>query len=164
MKEGLYRPCVGVMLLNRSGLAFIGRRRPKGPHDRSRAQFEWQMPQGGVDEGETPKAAALRELYEETNVRNVEVIGEIADWLNYDLPPEALGRWRGKYIGQTQKWFAARFVGEESEIDIARPAQGAHAPEFDEWRWEQPSRLPELIVPFKRQVYERVVQEFAALY
>jgi len=163
MSERLYRPCVGVMLLNSSGLAFIGRRRPKGPDDRPDAHFEWQMPQGGVDEGETPREAALRELYEETNVRSVEVISEIGEWLSYDLPPQALGRWRGKYVGQMQKWFALRFTGAESEIDIARPAGGAHQPEFDEWRWEEPSRLPELIVPFKRAVYERVVREFGDL-
>jgi putative (di)nucleoside polyphosphate hydrolase len=165
-EASLYRPCVGVMLLNGSGLAFIGRRRPKGPQDSPLANFEWQMPQGGVDDGEAPKEAALRELYEETNVRSVELIGEIADWLSYDLPPEALasGSWRGKYVGQTQKWFALRFLGEESEIDIARPAGGAHEPEFEEWRWERPALLPELIVPFKRAVYERVVKEFAGLY
>ncbi len=163
MTKPLYRPCVGVMLLNGAGLAFVGRRRPKGPHDLVNERFEWQMPQGGVDEGEAPVDAALRELYEETNVRSVEVLAEIEPWLSYDLPPESAKRWKGKYIGQTQKWFALRFTGEDCEIDIARPADGAHQPEFDEWRWERPSLLPELIVPFKRHVYERVVREFAYL-
>ncbi len=158
-----YRPCVGVMLLNGAGLAFVGRRRPKGPHDFTNERFEWQMPQGGVDESEAPVDAALRELYEETNVRSVEVLAEIEPWLSYDLPPENAKRWKGKYIGQTQKWFALRFTGEDCEIDIARPADGAHQPEFDEWRWERPSLLPELIVPLKRHVYERVVREFAYL-
>jgi putative (di)nucleoside polyphosphate hydrolase len=158
-----YRRGAGVMLLNEAGLAFIGKRRPKGPRDVANARFEWQMPQGGIDDGEEPAAAALRELYEETNVHSVEMLGEIEDWLSYDLPPESSDRWKGKYVGQTQKWFALRFTGEESEIDIARPAGGAHEPEFDEWRWERPSLLPELIVPFKRGVYERVVREFAFL-
>jgi putative (di)nucleoside polyphosphate hydrolase len=151
------------MLLNGAGLAFVGRRRPKGPHDITNERFEWQMPQGGVDEGEAPVDAALRELYEETNVRSVELLAEIEPWLSYDLPLESTKRWKGKYIGQTQKWFALRFTGEDCEIDIARPAGGAHAAEFDEWRWERPSLLPELIVPFKRLVYERVVREFAHL-
>ncbi len=161
--NGRYRPCVGVMLLNASGLAFIGRRRPKGSQDRIDARHEWQMPQGGIDHGEAPYQAALRELWEETNVRSVGLLAEIEPWLSYDLPPGAGGRWEGKYTGQTQKWFAFRFTGQETEIDIHHPANGAHKPEFDEWRWEEPARLPELIVPFKRKVYERVVAEFAAL-
>jgi putative (di)nucleoside polyphosphate hydrolase len=159
-----YRPCVGVMLLNDSGLAFIGRRRPKGAQDLVNARFEWQMPQGGVDAGEEPEAAAFRELYEETNVRNATMLGVIEPWLSYDLPPEAGRRWKGKYIGQTQKWFAMRFTGNESEIDIDRPAGGAHQPEFDAWRWERPTLLPELIVPFKRHVYEEVVREFTRFF
>ena len=161
--SGRYRPCVGVMLLNASGQAFIGRRRPKGSHDRVDAQHEWQMPQGGIDHGEAPYEAALRELWEETNVRSVEILAEIEPWLSYDLPPGAGGRWEGKYVGQTQKWFALRFTGHETEIDIHRPADGAHKPEFDSWRWEKPARLPDLIVPFKRKVYERVVAEFSGL-
>ena len=158
--SGRYRPCVGVMLLNGSGLAFIGRRRPKAPHDPVDAQHQWQMPQGGIDHGEAPYEAALRELWEETNVRSVALLGEIEPWLSYELPPGAGGRWEGKYVGQTQKWFALGFTGHESEIDIDHPAEGAHKPEFDAWRWEQPARLPELIVPFKRKVYEQVVAAF----
>jgi len=163
MTERRYRPCVGVMLLNAHGLAFIGKRRAKNERDRATQRFEWQMPQGGIDDGETPREAALRELYEETNVRSVEPLGEIDRWLSYELPPEAGGRWAGKYIGQTQRWFAFRFVGKDSEIDVVRPAGGAHQQEFDEWRWERLSLLPELIVPFKRPVYEQVVAEFAQL-
>ncbi len=164
MTERRYRPCVGVMLLNSAGQAFVGRRRAKGPDDRTGARFEWQMPQGGVDEGEQPATAALRELYEETNVRSVTLLGEVEPWLSYDLPPDSNQRWKGKYVGQTQKWFALRFTGDDAEIDIAHPAAGAHRPEFDEWRWENPLLLPELIVPFKRHVYERVVEEFARFY
>lgn len=163
-EEKLYRLNVGVMLLNRDGLAFIGRRRPKGPHDVINGRFEWQMPQGGVDEGEDPAEAARRELFEETNVTSVAPLAELGDWLSYDLPPESMSRWQGKFAGQKQKWFALRFMGEESEIDIAHPAGGHHEPEFDAWRWEHPARLPELIVPFKRHVYERVVAEFANFY
>lgn len=159
-----YRPCVGVLLLNRHGLVFIGRRRPKGPRDVVAANHAWQMPQGGIDAGEAPFDAALRELFEETNVRSVEPLAEAPHWLRYDLPPESSMRWKGEYTGQTQKWFALRFVGETSEIDIERPAGGAHEPEFDAWRWERPALLPGLVVPFKRHVYEQVVTEFAHLY
>jgi putative (di)nucleoside polyphosphate hydrolase len=155
-----YRPNVGVMLLNAQGLAFIGRRKAKGDFDVSAAPYDWQMPQGGVDAGEDPMQAALRELYEETNVRNVEILGASPEWYSYDLPAEAKMRWSGKYLGQTQKWFALRFTGAESEIDVHAPAGGAEKPEFDAWRWERPALLPELIVPFKRAVYERVVADF----
>ena len=154
-----YRPCVGVMVLNGEGRAFIGRR-IDGPEHVDETHV-WQMPQGGVDTGEDPWPAALRELYEETNIRSIEKLGEIADWLSYDLPSELIGHaWSGRYRGQTQKWYALRFTGEESEIDIAHPA-GGHKPEFVEWRWEPVPNLPGLIIPFKRPVYERVVQEFA---
>lgn len=158
-----YRPCVGVMLLDRRGLAFVGRRRGKRGVDPEVLDYEWQMPQGGIDEGEAPFAAALRELHEETNVTSVTLLAESSRWLSYDLPLEATKRWKGKYRGQTQKWFALRFTGDESEIDIERPGGGAHEPEFDAWRWERPEALPELIVPFKRLVYESVLEDFAHL-
>jgi putative (di)nucleoside polyphosphate hydrolase len=159
-KESLpYRPCVGVMVLNRDGLAFIGRR-IDGPEHVDETHV-WQMPQGGVDKGEDPWPAALRELYEETNIRSVEKLGEIDEWLSYDLPSDLIGHaWGGRYRGQTQKWYALRFAGAESEIDIADPG-GGHEPEFVEWRWEPIVNLPGLIIPFKRAVYERVVAEFA---
>jgi putative (di)nucleoside polyphosphate hydrolase len=162
MTEELYRPCVGVMLLNREGLAFLGRRLSERS-DPEVAGFEWQMPQGGIDEGETPFAAALRELHEETNVTSVELLGESRDWYSYDLPPSASKRWKGRFRGQTQKWFALRFTGDEGEIDIKRPAGGAHEPEFGAWRWERPTLLPKLIVPFKRDVYELVLSDFRHL-
>lgn len=156
-----YRPCVGVMLLNRQGLAFVGRRRGKGDFDTVVSPYLWQMPQGGIDEGEDPYDAALRELYEETNVRSVTLLAEAPRWLSYDLPPESNKRWSGKYAGQSQRWFAMRFTGDDSEIDIRHPAGGAHKPEFDAWRWVKPTALPGLIVPFKREVYEEVVRQFA---
>jgi putative (di)nucleoside polyphosphate hydrolase len=154
-----YRPCVGVMVLNRAGLVFIGKR-SNGP-EHVDADHAWQMPQGGVDKGEDTYKAALRELYEETNIRSVEKLAEIPDWLSYDIPRDIVGQaWKGRYRGQTQKWYALRFTGDESEIDIAHPA-GGHKPEFLDWRWERMEKLPGLIIPFKRPVYERVVKEFA---
>ena len=157
-----YRPCVGIMLLNRQGLAFIGRRKD-GPEHVDEVHV-WLMPQGGIDEGEDPWPAALRELYEETNIRSVEKIGEIEGWLTYDIPREIVGQaWKGKYRGQKQKWFALRFTGDDSEIDIAHPGGGHHKPEFVAWRWEPVANLPRLIISFKRAVYERVVREFSNL-
>ena len=156
-----YRSCVGVMLLNRAGLVFIGRRTEGPEHvDDTHA---WQMPQGGIDPNENPWPAALRELYEETNVTSVEKLAESSAWFSYDIPSDIVGQaWKGKYRGQTQKWYALRFTGKESEIDVLHPA-GGHAPEFAEWRWEKMERLPDLIIPFKRPVYERVIAEFAPL-
>jgi putative (di)nucleoside polyphosphate hydrolase len=154
-----YRPCVGVMVINRKGRVFIGRR-ANGP-EHVDAEHAWQMPQGGVDEGEDTYVAALRELYEETSIRSVEKLGEVREWLRYDIPREIVGQaWKGKYRGQKQKWYALRFTGEDSEIDIEHPG-GGHKPEFLEWRWERMETLPKLIIPFKRAVYERVVKEFA---
>jgi putative (di)nucleoside polyphosphate hydrolase len=154
-----YRPCVGLCVINRAGLVFIGRR-INGP-EHIDATHAWQMPQGGVDAGEDPWPAARRELYEETNIRSVELLGEIKGWLTYDIPREIAGQaWNGKYRGQKQKWYALRFAGDDDEVDIAQPA-GGHDPEFDDWRWEPMTNLPGLIVPFKRKVYERVVREFA---
>lgn len=160
MSELAYRPCVGVMLINARGHVFVGRRVGKDDPPLLQ-QFVWQMPQGGIDEGEEPLAAALRELREETNVTSVSVLAESADWYSYDLPPEA--NKRRKYRGQTQKWFALRFTGDEAEIDVERPDGGRHTAEFDAWRWERTALLPQLIVPFKRDVYERVVRDFAHL-
>jgi putative (di)nucleoside polyphosphate hydrolase len=153
-----YRPCVGTAVFNRQGLVFIGRR-IDGP-EHVDMTHDWQMPQGGLDPGEDPYACALRELREETNIRSVEHLATIDDWLGYDIPREIVGQaWKGKYRGQTQKWFALRFVGDEREIDVAHP--GGHEPEFAEWRWERLEKTPDLVVPFKRKVYERVVREFA---
>jgi putative (di)nucleoside polyphosphate hydrolase len=151
---------VAVMLLNRHGRVFIGRR-TEGPEHMD-AAHAWQMPQGGIDPGEDAYAAALRELYEETNVRSVERLGEIEEWLSYDLPGDLVGKaWKGRYRGQTQKWYALRFTGDDGEIDVAHPGGGAHEPEFVEWRWEAMRKLPDVVVPFKRATYERVIKEFA---
>jgi putative (di)nucleoside polyphosphate hydrolase len=159
-----YRRNVGVALFNRDGLVFLGRRKKRRSGMALVAGHEWQMPQGGVDEGESPLEAARRELFEETNASSVALIAEAPDWLSYDLPAEALaGRWKGRYRGQTQKWFAFRFEGEDREIDIDRPGGGAFDPEFEAWRWAPLETLPDLIVPFKRPVYETVVAAFKTL-
>jgi putative (di)nucleoside polyphosphate hydrolase len=154
-----YRPCAGLCVINRQGLVFIGRR-IAGP-EHIDATHVWQMPQGGIDEGEKPFPAALRELYEETNIRSVEPLGEIPGWLTYDIP-RVIGSqaWKGKYRGQKQKWFALRFIGDDSEIDVDHPP-GGHKPEFIDWRWEEMEALPDLVVPFKRATYEEVVKAFS---
>ena len=153
-----YRAGVGVMLANRAGGVFVGQRFDSTVE-------AWQMPQGGIDPGEDPWTAALRELGEETGVlpHLIEKIAEIPDWLSYDLPPDLRGGiWKGRYRGQRQKWYAMRFTGSDIEIDVANPGDG-HKPEFIAWRWEPMQNLTRLIVPFKRPVYERVVREFASL-
>jgi putative (di)nucleoside polyphosphate hydrolase len=145
-----YRPGVGIMLLNRQSEVFVGRRidMPAMP--------AWQMPQGGIDPGETPRQAALRELKEEIGTDKAEILGKSRVWLKYDLPLDlAGGVWGGRYRGQRQKWFAMRFTGRDDDINIA-----TDHPEFEAWRWVEPKRLPQLIVPFKRQLYIDILAEF----
>jgi putative (di)nucleoside polyphosphate hydrolase len=154
-----YRPCVGIMLLNPRGLVWVGRRYQKQNDDG--VGHWWQMPQGGIDGNEDPAAAALRELEEETAVRSAEIIAEAPDWYNYDLPEHLIGKsWKGKYRGQTQKWFAARFTGEDREINLAPPG---HKQEFDQWRWVKMHEVIDAIVPFKKPVYEQVISAFRHL-
>jgi len=154
-----YRPCVGIMLLNPQGLVWVGRRFQKQNDDG--VGHWWQMPQGGIDGNEDPAAAALRELEEETAVRSAEIIAEAPGWYNYDLPDQLIGKsWKGKYRGQTQKWFAARFTGEDSEINLAPPG---HKQEFDRWRWVKMHEVIDAIVPFKKPVYEQVIAAFTHL-
>lgn len=153
-----YRPCAGVAVFNSQGLVFVGRR--AGGPEHVDATHVWQMPQGGIDEGEDPYKAALRELYEETDIKSVQKLGEIADWLAYDIPRDLIGQaWGGKYRGQKQKWYALRFSGEEREINVTAPA-GGHRPEFIDWQWVSLRDVPDLVVPFKRDTYARVVREF----
>lgn len=143
-----YRRNVGIMLLNADGLAWVGRR-PNMPDT-------WQMPQGGIDPGETPKDAALRELGEELGTAKALFLCENSGWLTYDLPTDLASTiWQGKWRGQTQRWFALRFTGTDSDIDIA-----TKHPEFDAWRWVNRTDLPGLVVSFKRAVYEAVLEEF----
>ncbi|NOE26602.1 RNA pyrophosphohydrolase [Ruegeria sp. HKCCD6157] len=146
-----YRPCVGLMLMNDQGQIFVGQRN-------DRFEDAWQMPQGGVDKGEDPRDAALRELWEETGVTGdlVEIVAETEGWLPYDLPHDIVPKiWKGRYRGQEQKWFLMRFLGTDDQIDI----QTDH-PEFTRWKWQDPDCLIAEIVPFKREVYERVMEAF----
>lgn len=145
-----YRACVGVVLINGDGLVFAGRRGDVGGD-------AWQMPQGGIDAGETPRRAALRELAEEIGTDKAEILAETAGWLTYDLP-EAMrpARWRGRYVGQAQRWVLMRFTGDDSDIDIA----ASDPPEFDAWRWMALDDLVRGIVAFKRPVYEQIARAF----
>jgi putative (di)nucleoside polyphosphate hydrolase len=150
-----YRPCAGIMLANMDGRVFVGQRLDNPGSD------AWQMPQGGIDDGEDPREAALRELVEETGVSAelVDVIAQSAEEHYYDLPDELIGKiWNGKWRGQRQWWFLMRFKGEDSHIDIATK----HA-EFSKWQWVTPDQLPHLIVPFKRRLYENILAEFIEL-
>jgi putative (di)nucleoside polyphosphate hydrolase len=141
-----YRPCVGIMLFNADGKVFVGKRLDQTVES-------WQMPQGGIDKGETPRQAALRELKEEAGTGKAEIIAEMDDWITYDLPAHLIGiALHGKYRGQRQKWFALRFTGQESDIDLT-----AHEPEFSSYRWVTLEELPDLIVPFKRETYRSVI-------
>lgn len=145
-----YRQGVGIMLLNTQNLVFVAKRID------TRAEA-WQMPQGGIDKGEDARSAAMRELREEIGTNHAEIIAESTDWYRYDLPSELIPTiWGGKYRGQKQKWFLMRFLGADSDIDIA-----TEHPEFLEWKWAEPATLPDLIVPFKRQLYTDLLVEFA---
>ena len=147
-----YRPCAGVMLINRDGQVFVGQRLDS-------ILEAWQMPQGGIDPGEDPLEAAFRELWEETGVTrdHVELVAAAPDELTYDLPDDLIAKvWKGKWRGQRQRWFLFRFLGEDGDVNIA-----TGEPEFRAWRWADPADLPELIVPFKRDLYQQILRLFA---
>jgi putative (di)nucleoside polyphosphate hydrolase len=147
-----YRPCVGIMMLNRKRQVFVGKRLDQTVEG-------WQMPQGGIDPGEEPRQAALRELQEETGTAKAEIIGEMDNWITYDLPPHLVGiAFHGRFKGQRQKWFCLRFLGEDGDINLH-----THEPEFSTWRWVDLDSLPGLIVPFKRDTYRSVIAAFGAL-
>jgi len=147
-----WRAGVGLMVIGPNGGVWVGNRiDTPGEH--------WQMPQGGIDEGEDPRDAALRELHEEIGTDKAEIIAEYPDWLRYDLPPDIAGKiWGGRYRGQKQRWFALRFTGTDEDIHLDR-----HHAEFEDWRWEDIDRLAELAVGFKRDIYEKVVAAFRHL-
>jgi len=147
-----YRLGVGMMVLNARGEVFVGRRID------TRVEA-WQMPQGGIDAGEEPQVAALREVAEEIGTDKVQILAESPDWLDYDLPTEIQPVvWKGRFRGQRQKWFALRFLGNDQDIDLE-----AHQPEFEAWKWVPMAALPDVIVPFKRPLYLRVVETFRHL-
>jgi putative (di)nucleoside polyphosphate hydrolase len=147
-----YRPCVGIMLFNKDGKVFVGKRIDQSVEG-------WQMPQGGIDKGETPEQAAKRELQEEVGTDKAEIMAEMEDWVTYDLPEHLIGvAFQGKYKGQRQKWFAMRFTGKDADIDLT-----AHDPEFSDFQWVSLAELPGLIVPFKRQTYKAVIAAFKNL-
>lgn len=156
MKQLGYRPCVGIMLVNSEGQVFVGRRIDNKEGD------WWQMPQGGVDKGEDLREAMHRELGEETGITpdKVSIIGQMDEPIRYDLPDELIGKlWGGKYRGQEQIWFCARFNGSDTDVDL----DAHNPPEFCDWKWVAADRLPELIVPFKKRVYRTVMEAFTAL-
>jgi putative (di)nucleoside polyphosphate hydrolase len=144
-----YRPCAGIMLVNRDWKIFVGQRLDQRVE-------AWQMPQGGIDDGEEPAEAAMRELEEEVGTAKAEIIAEADGWIAYDLPPELVGNvWKGRYRGQTQKWFLLRYNGDDSDIDIATEHQ-----EFGEWRWADLSELVDMAIEFKRDTYRQVIAAF----
>lgn len=146
-----YRPCVGMIMLNSNKQVFVGRR-IDNPEE------AWQMPQGGIDAGEEPRDAVLRELVEEVGTDKVEILTESKDWYFYDLPPEMQKTlWNGQFLGQRQKWFVMNFTGNDSDINIL-----TDIPEFSEWRWVPSHILPEIIVPFKQNLYQQLVADFAS--
>ncbi|MGD1877291.1 MAG: RNA pyrophosphohydrolase [Kiloniellaceae bacterium] len=150
-----YRPCVGMLLLNAAGQVFVGRRIDTAKE----GDNIWQMPQGGIDKGETPEQAVLREMTEEIGTDKAEIVAESAQWLHYDLPDHLVGKvWKGKYRGQKQRWFALRFLGDDADIDLA-----TEHPEFDAWQWVELEDVPALVIPFKRDTYRAVVEEFRTL-
>lgn len=158
-----YRPCVGLLVLNGEGRVWVGHRIAEPDSEFSGTSLLWQMPQGGIDDGEEPLPAAHRELFEETGMKSLTLLAEAPHWINYDLPPHLVGiAFKGRYRGQTQKWFAFRFDGDDSEIQI-NPPPGGHKAEFNEWDWRPMADLPGLVVPFKRKVYEEVVAAFSHL-
>ena len=155
-----YRLCVGVMLLRADRRIWIGRRQPKWINDKS--SYIWQMPQGGINSDEPASDAARRELREETGVTRVEILAEIPRWITYDLPDELIGiALKGRFRGQRQRWFAMRFLGDDSEISTL--PQGGLKPEFDAWNWATPAEVLQLAFPFRRPTYETILREFAAL-
>lgn len=158
-----YRPCAGIVIFDRQGRVWAGHRVTSSDGELFRPGHRWQFPQGGIDKGEDPLKAARRELWEETGIKSASFLKEAPDWIYYDLPEELVGvALKGKYRGQKMRWFAFRFEGEDSEINITEPPEGAPV-EFDRWQWLPLTEMPERVVPFKRHVYEQIVDAFRDL-
>ncbi|PLW76410.1 RNA pyrophosphohydrolase [Cohaesibacter celericrescens] len=157
-----YRDCVGICVINQDKKVWLGDR--LGSTELQKSNYTWQMPQGGIDKGEDPLVAAKRELFEETSIQTISLLKEAPDWLYYDLPDDLLGiGLKGKFRGQRQRWFAFHFDGDESEINVLAPGDGNQHQEFQGWRWESLHVVPNLIVPFKRDVYTQVANVFSEL-
>ncbi|CAF25657.1 RNA pyrophosphohydrolase [Bartonella quintana] len=160
LKNLPYRRCVGVVVFNHEGKVWVGRRLTKYAHADTEMSHRWQLPQGGIDEGEEPLDAACRELYEETGIRSIKLIKEARDWFYYDFPQKLVGcTLKNKYRGQIQKWFAFQFTGKLSEIATNPPPDDNKA-EFDQWKWVDLEALPSIVISFKKHVYRKVVSEF----
>ena len=156
-----YRDCVGVAVFNADGRVFVGRRMPEDdPEHTSEAPSPWQMPQGGIDKGEDPEKAVFREMKEEIGTDNARIIGVMEDWVTYDIPERTAKKlWGGKYKGQKQKWIALEYLGTDDDIDL----EADDHPEFSQWKWVPIEDLLDYVVPFKRDVYKRVMEEFGDL-
>ncbi len=157
------RPCVGIMVLNKEGKVWAGHRIAIPGSEYDNSDRLWQMPQGGIDKGEEPEAAALRELYEETGIKSVSLLAEAPMWFQYDLPDHLIGMaLKGKFRGQKQRWFAYRFTGNENEIRI-NPPPGDEKAEFDQWAWRNMDELIDLVILFKRDLYKELIDHFSYL-
>lgn len=159
-----YRPCAGIVLINKEGKVFVGQRA-----DKAHQAHQWQLPQGGIDKGESPQEAALRELHEETSIQKVRVIAESSHWHSYEVPLLMRPKfWAGQYRGQTQKWFLMLFEGKDHQIDLKNPIGSnkvllSYHPEFSQWAWVEPEQLVEKAVSFKRAIYKAILDEFLPL-
>lgn len=155
--NNLYRPCVGAMIINQDGMIWMGKRINKVDYQTNSL---WQMPQGGIDEGEEPDNAVIREVYEETGIKKIQIIKKTNNWYNYDIPKEILANMNSKYVGQTQQWFLLSFEGTDDEINLIPPLKSKQPQEFIEWKWENPENILNMVIDFKRETYRQVLAEF----
>ncbi len=157
LNNNLYRPCVGAMIINQDKMIWMGKRINKIDYQ---TDSLWQMPQGGIDRGEKPENAVIRETYEETGIKKVEIIKKAKNWYNYDIPKEILANMKSQFIGQTQQWFLLSFKGSDDEINLIPPLKSNQMQEFTEWKWENPKNIIDMVIDFKRETYRQVLTEF----